>query len=263
MTPVETVRAALALSPEAALTELTQFPPTTDLALLKARALRLLGRHDEALAAFDEAESLATDPLQSARTRIGKIDSLGMLGRYDEALSLGEEAISRLEALGADGDAARARCNVGSLYWRLDRYDEALARYEAAAATFESQKDMLALAVAATNRANALACLGRVEEGLPLHEQARDVYTGRGMEVEAAEVETNIGYLHHISGRHTAALAALARARKVFLRKRQCASGSPRRFRSGGSLSGTEPLGGSPALHPGGSGDIYSPPPAR
>ncbi len=197
-------------------------PPAVEGALREARTLRQEGRHADALLAFDEAAHLAStagDAVLSAKTQIGKIDSLGMLGRYDEAFALGESTISTLEALGAEAEAARARCNVGNLYWRCDRYDEALLRYESATRTFEALGDTLALALTATNRANALAELGRIDEALPLHEQARDAYTARAMEVEAAEVETNIGYLHHASGRPVAALAALARARRTFQAK--------------------------------------------
>lgn len=226
MTDLERARDVLARSPAEALEviaeALSRAAPAdaATLCLLRARAFRLLGRHDDALVAFDDAGFFALharDPLLAAKTRIGKIDSLGMLGRFDDALALGEETVAALESLGAEGDAARARCNVGSLYWRLDRYEDALTRYESAAQTFAREGDAVAIAIAATNRANALACLGRVEEALPLHEQARDAYRSLEMEIEAAEVETNLGYLHHVSGRHAAALAALARAERTFV----------------------------------------------
>lgn len=187
---------------------------------VRGQALRALSRHAEAVEAFSAAAALAYalgDTTQAALVQVGSIDSLGMLGRYDEAEALALALESALQAVGASEAAAKVVFNLGGLHYRRDRYAEALACFERAAERFASSANAAFLLPHVwTNTALALTFLDRTDEALALYEQARAAFLETEQLVEAATVEANIGFVHHVSGRSVAALAALNQARARF-----------------------------------------------
>jgi len=191
---------------------------------VRARALRALGHHADALAAFDSAAAHAQqagNARLAAQVQIGKIDSLGLLGRYDEAIALAHRLEEELRALGAEEEAAKALVNAGSLHFRRDQYAAALDCYERALKALVGRGDPLAEARVQANCANILTLLNRVDEAVILYEKARETFSAGGMAPAAAMVDANIGYLHYVSGRHAAALASLTRARQAFEARNQ------------------------------------------
>lgn len=194
---------------------------------LQGQALRALGRHQQAIEAFASAANAARtvdDSLLAAQVQLGAIDSLTMLGRSKEAAALAAELIRRFTEEESPLDAAKALCNLGSLYLRQDRYADALNCYTEADAAFEQSEESAGTgsmapmrALVSVNRAIALTHLNDVEAALQLYEAALRTYTNLEMEGEAAIVETNIAFLRHVSGWHAAALAHLNRAHAVFL----------------------------------------------
>lgn len=184
-----------------------------------AQVLRALGRHAEALPAFDSAAAHARqagDLTLAAQVQIGRIDSLGWLGRYDEAITVGQQLIEELQAYGAEEDAAKVLVNIGNLYFRRDQYAEALSCYERAMQVLAHSADAAALARIQANCANILTHINRTAEAIVLYENARAIFDAQGLAQAAAMVDANIGYLHYVSGEHSAALAALMRARQIF-----------------------------------------------
>jgi tetratricopeptide (TPR) repeat protein len=142
-----------------------------------------LGRHAEALPAFDAAASAAQaggDPGRAAQVQLGRIDSLDMLGRTDEALAHAALLEETLRRHGLGVEAAKARVNAGNILFRRDRYADALASYEQALPTLEGG-DPLAVASVQANCANILTFLGRADEALALYAQARAAFAGRGL----------------------------------------------------------------------------------
>jgi tetratricopeptide (TPR) repeat protein len=186
---------------------------------IRGQALRAMGQHAEAVAAFAaaaQAAQQAGDNRLAAQVQIGSVDSLGMLGRYEEAIALGRALEDRLRQAGAEEDAAKVLFNVGSLHFRRDQYARALECYQQAGAILERVGDETIRARVQSNCANALTHLGRIEEALALYAQAQAVFAEKQMTLEAAVVDTNSGYLHYVSGRYALAVAALARAHRVF-----------------------------------------------
>jgi CHAT domain-containing protein len=184
-----------------------------------AQALRVQGRHAEALEAFMAAAAAAWqagDARLAAQVQLGRIDSLGWLGRYEEAVAFARDLEARLRDLGAEEDAAKALVNAGSLHFRRDQYHDALACYEQALETLLRSGSAVAAAQVQTNCANVLTHLNRVDEALSLYARAQEVFAAQGMASAAAVVDTNAGFLRYVSGQHAAALAALTRARREF-----------------------------------------------
>lgn len=187
---------------------------------VRGQALRALARHAEAVEAFTAAAALAQalgDPAQAARVQVGSIDSLGMLGRYDEAEALARALERELHEAGEGDAAAKVVFNLGALHYRRDRYAAALACFERAGERFAASPHAAALLPHVwTNTALALTFLDRTDEALALYSQAGLAFTETGQVLEAALVDANIGFVHHVSGHYVAALAALSRARAAF-----------------------------------------------
>jgi len=185
----------------------------------RAQALRMLGRHAEALTAFDAAMAnalLAGDPKLAAQVQMGRIDSLGWLGRYQEAAAFGKRLIDTLRSENATGDAAKALVNLGNVHYRRDRFHEALDCYEQAAESMAQSGDAVSAARVTFNRANILSEHHRVEEAMRLFREVREVFAAQELTTEAAMTDFNIGVLHHRSGEYAAALTAQKRARRAF-----------------------------------------------
>jgi tetratricopeptide (TPR) repeat protein len=120
-------------------------------------ALAKLGRHKEALAAYDRALALDPDDAWAHSTRGA---ALRMLGRLEEALAAYDRALA------LDPDNAWVHSNRGVALQLLGRLEEALAAYDRALALDPDN------AWAHSNRGVALRALGRLEEALAAYDQA-------------------------------------------------------------------------------------------
>lgn len=186
---------------------------------IRAQAFRLLGRHADALAAFEEAARSARragDDRLAARVQIGSIDTLGMLGRYDEAVVRADTLTAQMRATGDEQDAAKVLFNAGSLHFRRDHYARSLECYEQAGEILERSGDSTIVARVQTNCANALTQLNRIDEAVTFYNLAHATFAEQEMTAEAAVVDMNLGYLHFVSGRYGLAVDTLERARREF-----------------------------------------------
>ena len=186
---------------------------------MRGQALRAAGRHAEALDALAvaaDAAARAGDPLFAAQSQLGRIESLGLLGRHDEALRLAARLEAELRQMDAEEDAAKALVNAGNLHFRRDDFAPALDCYARAGDVFAASGNPVALAHTQNNQANILTQMARVDEAVALYEQAKPALEQAGMAAAAAKVDSNVGFLHYVSGRYSDALAAQIRARRAF-----------------------------------------------
>lgn len=187
---------------------------------IRAQALRLLGRHGEALPIFDFAAQRAEQSgnlLLALQVQVGRVDSLGMVGRVAEAFQFGEGLLRQFQAQDAATEAARVCINLGILHYRQDQYREALDSYTQAANVLEAQEtDLLSRASLCFNRSNVLIALNRTEDAETDLEQARTFAERAGSLPMAAAADINRGYLLYTSGRYADALPLLERARQEF-----------------------------------------------
>lgn len=183
----------------------------------RGQALRLQGRHAEAIAAFTDAAQAAQalgDALLAARVQVGSIDSLGMLGRYAEAEALAAALEQTFTTHGESVTAGKVIFNLGALHYRQEQYAAALVCFARAGERFASAPQAAALLPHVwTNTALALTFLDRTDEALALYQKALAAFQATEQWGEAATVEANIGFVHQVSGRYGAALAALNPAR--------------------------------------------------
>jgi len=166
-------------------------PDDADLWCALGDVLRLLGSHDEALAAFDNA--LRLDPGHQ-RARIGKADALRVRGDFEHALLLLDEVLAGPEML-ADALAIK-----GDVLRLLGRYEEAAEVLDLAV-----ERDQESAWIIAT-RGQVRRRLGRLSDAE--RDLAQAVLIDRVLVWAWAELAAT----RHLLGDGTAAMTAAARA---------------------------------------------------
>jgi len=228
---LERVDRARALSPrrglEAARRALARPSATTGkveqarLVRARAHALRLLGRHDEALRDYRVAAAAFTragEPLEAARCAIGAVDALMYLGRYAPARRMARAASARMNRAGERAAVARLLNNLANIEYRLDRPGAALALYARARRALAAGRapDPAALGRVDANRANCLAMKGQPKEAARLFGDARRAFERAGRKLDAAACDYGRANLLFLQHRYAEALFALAALEPAF-----------------------------------------------
>ena len=153
----------------------------------KGGALAALGRHDEALEAYDMAAGIDAD---DATAHHGRGLLLYTMGRHDEALEAYDIAV------GIDPEYAGAYAGRGDALAALGRHDGALEAYDIAVGIDPEY------AGAYAGRGDALTALGR-------HDEALEAY-GRAVGIDADDIAAHHGrgLLLYTMDRHDEALEA-------------------------------------------------------
>jgi CHAT domain-containing protein len=164
---------------------------------------------DVALKIFDEAG----DALETAKTRMNRINSYLLLSRFDEALADSEIVTVAYREVGEERRLAKHLINTGHIFFRLDRFEENLQCLDQAEAILKGLNHSSDLAHLYLNRAVALTALNRTSQALNLFKIARQIASDCNMPAIASQADYNICYLHFMQGRYTAALDGLAEVR--------------------------------------------------
>jgi len=183
-----------------------------------AHALRFLGRYDEAIETYEEAEArfeALGRPLEANRTQIGHVTALRFLGRYDEAAALARRSRADFIAQGCALEAAKQSNNLGTVYRPMGRLAEALAAYRAARPIFRQLGQRSALADVEQNIGNVLVDMGRYDEALTHLQTAEKIRRALNLPASVALTLLNIGVLSYRRGDYGAALQALTEARRI------------------------------------------------
>lgn len=185
----------------------------------RGQAYRALSRHTAAIDALEAAAQYALsagDDRLALQSRIGIIDSLGWLERFDEAVALAEELENALLLQGEITESGKVLVNAGNLHHRRDDYPAALEAYTRGLERLRGRVDVPVIARVEVNLANILTHLNRVQEATGLYTEARKGFEQQGDAYSAAVVDLNVGFLHYVSGEHSASLAAFTRSRRAF-----------------------------------------------
>ncbi len=157
----------------------------------EGNALYDLGKHDEAIKAYDR--SISINP-QYAEAWINKGNALYGLGKYDEAIKAYDQAIS------INPQFAEAWYNKGNALYGLGKYDEAIKAYDQAISINPQ------FAEAWNNKGNALYGLGKYDEAIKAYDQAISINP------QYAEAWSNKGNALRDLGKHDEAIKAYDRA---------------------------------------------------
>ncbi len=157
----------------------------------EGNALYDLGKHDEAIKAYDR--SISINP-QYAEAWINKGNALYGLGKYDEAIKAYDQAIS------INPQFAEAWYNKGNALYGLGKYDEAIKAYDQAISINPQ------FAEAWNNKGNALRDLDKYDEAIKAYDQAISINP------QYAEAWSNKGNALRDLGKHDEAIKAYDRA---------------------------------------------------
>lgn len=177
----------------------------------RANALYHLSRHQEALDAYDQVETLYTElaqPMQVIGIQINRVAVLQDMGEYQAALTLTRSARLVCGALGpqAQGHLAILEMNAGSAYQQLGELDAALAAYDRGREILVRLGDGVEAARMDINRANVLQEMERFSEAEELFQSSRAVLAEKGHNQEVARADRNLGRLAHRRGQYQLAL---------------------------------------------------------
>lgn len=165
---------------EAALSTDPEFLPALH---MQGVCLGSLGRHEEALAACQQAMSRfgdAADPAlreQLAKVMVNQGATLGELGRHQDSIAACDQVVARLadaEDLSLREQLAKAMINKGVSLGELGRHEDEVAAYDEVISRFGDAEDLPLqeqVAWAMVNRAVALGELGRREDELAAYDQ--------------------------------------------------------------------------------------------
>ena len=161
-------------------------------AAARAQAQRLsrLGRHQDAIAFYDEAKTIYArlgQEIEVARCTVGRANTWVRRGDFERALAGYNEARAVLVRLGRDAEAACCTMNRAVVLADTGRYEEALAGYDKARTALVRAGRESEVARCTANRANLLAATGRFEEALAGYDEAQAVLARCGDELEVAD----------------------------------------------------------------------------
>ena len=165
---------------------------------VSAGALRDLGRHDEALAAYEVAGRVfheAGDRGRAARVQISRSKVLRHQGRFDEARAQLEEALEVAREIGDQGSLRHGLNTLAIIHRQVGDLERALELHELEVEATRALEDRRSLQVALTS-------LGVVEQRLGRLEDAREHFTealGLGRETGSLRsVEINLNLLGEV-----------------------------------------------------------------
>jgi CHAT domain-containing protein/tetratricopeptide (TPR) repeat protein len=188
--------------------------------LARADALRELGRHGEALAAYDAAAALYQrlgDEVGWARTRVGALGTVRYTGHATEVLAelpRAQEIFRRRELWLR---LARLESHAGLLFSAVGRGSEAVAAHGRALAAAEllSPRDSGLEADMLGNLALAHYQVDEFETAERLHRQAIATFERDGRVEHVARAHRNLARLAVARGHYSAALAAVLPGRRA------------------------------------------------
>jgi tetratricopeptide (TPR) repeat protein/predicted Ser/Thr protein kinase len=154
-------------------------PPLTE----RAKALRLVGRLDESLAAFEEARVHAMkDEMVSLHSNIQTDRSLVLveLGRVDEAVTVARDALAIADTIGGDETSVLGALGaLGVALGRTSQFAESIEAFDRSLAIERAIEGPRSYNVASdlNNRADVLARLERFDEAFTNWDEARSIFT--------------------------------------------------------------------------------------
>ena len=87
-----------------------------------------------------------------------------LLDNVDESVATYSQASSIMHSIGVESDAANIEGSIGETYWHTRDFENAAKHYEVAFNIYESIDDYLRAAISASDYANAMLQLGRLQE---------------------------------------------------------------------------------------------------
>ncbi|MBI5487799.1 MAG: ATP-binding protein [Deltaproteobacteria bacterium] len=185
----------------------------------RAGLLAYLGRHEEALAAYDLAEKecrLAADDFERAKCLVGRGEVLLHMDRHDDALTALDHADELFQATGDDLGRANCLGSRGRILHLLRKFDHALAAFDEAERVFEKLGDGLGRGNCLYGRGITLFHRDRDDEALGAFDRAAALYKDAGHDLGRANCLIGRSEVLMSREQPEEALAALDEADRLF-----------------------------------------------
>jgi tetratricopeptide (TPR) repeat protein len=202
-------------------------PDDAEAEQIKRRARDLLWRAGEraaSLAASEEAEhyfeqaaTLAEEPLEQARSLERSAEMAARAGRSEQAQAHLERALALFEGAGERHQAARVSARLGEVDWSRGRLDEALERLERAGADLEGEEPDADIAALAAQIGRLHYLKGDLDAGSARLESALELAESLWLPEVLAEALNSKGLNAGFRGRLEEAQALIGRALELAL----------------------------------------------
>lgn len=184
---------------------------------VKGNTYNYLNRYQEALACFQQAESLYAavgESLKVAAMQVNQVAALRDLADYEAAVVMAGQARATCQAVGEPADIYLANLELNLGWVQQERGDPAtaLATYERGRAIFNRLGDQVSVALADVNRAFVLQAMDQFGAAEVLLLAARAVFIEAGYQQEVARADLNLGTLAYRHGQYQQALHHLEAA---------------------------------------------------
>jgi CHAT domain-containing protein/tetratricopeptide (TPR) repeat protein len=193
----------------------------------KGDALKLIGHHQAALYALDEAgdEFLRMgDELAWARTRMSWIISATWLGHVEDALREAARARAAFEKHSEHYWVCAVDHNTAMIYRQQGRYQEVSDIYERLLNIYptlsgQQSEEVLqrAIAMAQANQGLILLLLGQFTRATTLLQDAQERFKGLGQSSAVVKIEVHLAEIEYLQGYYGSALRRYYQARDTML----------------------------------------------
>jgi tetratricopeptide (TPR) repeat protein len=190
--------------------------------MVQANAYRRRGNLHEAIVLYDQARDIAlqeNNPVEAARSQVGKIGTLMLLQELDPAIALARETAEILLAHGETLSAASALLNAGTCLVRKEQYEEAIVEFSKAQSwitEIDSQQAEIQLSNLHFNVANAYYVLGRYSDAYTEAEKAVAIAAKYNMTINQAIYSRPLSDIHWVRGDYNRTLQILYDGAEVF-----------------------------------------------
>ncbi len=191
-----------------------EHPLAGDACHMQARALFVLDRDEEALAACIAARDFyraAERPLKVAEVDDFAISLHLYLGHLDDALQLARGCLVLARMSSSDEDDAYARMRLADVFLQRGDIDDALEQAGMALLAYRSHDNFLGAARCEQLRGEAFLDKGETTQALEAFADARVIFDATGSDLEALRCETRLAITLHFAGDHRAAARANSR----------------------------------------------------
>ena len=181
--------------------------------------LEYMGRYEEALEAYGEAEELYGK--LGENERVGEVlDNRGAilltLGRGNEALAAHEAAARVFKEAGLTFPYAKALCNIGEANRRLANYRSSLAAFEEARRLYDALGELTDKSLLTLDTANAYLDLNLYPEALAAYQRSSTLLREAGMAHDCARALWGMGVTLAATSNFEEAERALSEAADLF-----------------------------------------------
>ncbi|MBN9390190.1 MAG: tetratricopeptide repeat protein [Chloroflexi bacterium] len=189
--------------------------------MVQANVAMLQGEAQRAISLYDEARQWALEagnPVEAARSQIGKIGALNHLGDYRQALEIALETGRTLAAHNEPISAAVAFMSAGNSYCHFGEFGKALEEMTRARELLEAANSPAArkqLCLLLYNMSVVLRELGRYREALEYSLEACEIARQFEMYLAAATYQQGSATCYYLLGEYNKALRLLQEAREV------------------------------------------------